>query len=250
MGDETRCPRCGGEEIDGSWIDGKPVALLCVTCGTKRPMPPRSSTTGTPARCPVCNGTGQQSRPPNVAGDVQTWVDDGVRTYPCPACNATGIVRPVAPPPRDASEPAVCECGAPKVEHRHVAGVWLLGGCNAYRPRRAALPEEAPTPAVCPCTLTTPCCVQCSCADGYQSGGCRRCATYGSAEQRLAAAQSIALALSVGRSLLAALETVPGSSDLLIRSSRSGYMVAIWAEGENDATRALAAGLSAAKVNG
>lgn len=44
------------------------------------------------ARCPVCNGMGQQSRPPFVAGDAQTWVDAGVMTYPCPACAGTGVV--------------------------------------------------------------------------------------------------------------------------------------------------------------
>ncbi len=50
-------------------------------------------------------------------------------------------------------------------------------------------------PAVCPCTLVGPCEPHCTCADPLKSGGCRRCASYGSAEQRLGMAQWIADAL-------------------------------------------------------
>jgi hypothetical protein len=46
--------------------------------------------------------------------------------------------------------------------------------------------------SVCPCTLTVPCRDSCSCAREFLSGGCDRCATYGSKEQQLAAAVRIA----------------------------------------------------------
>ena len=46
-----------------------------------------------PFRCPVCVGTGLVSRPPGVAGDVDSWVSSTVATHPCKACAATGIVR-------------------------------------------------------------------------------------------------------------------------------------------------------------
>lgn len=48
--------------------------------------------TSTPHRCPVCNGHKTVSRPPHIAGDVPTWSACSIETYPCPACDATGIV--------------------------------------------------------------------------------------------------------------------------------------------------------------
>lgn len=44
----------------------------------------------------------------------------------------------------------------------------------------------------CPCQLVEPCQPNCSCANQYLSGGCSRCARYGSDEQRLAAATRLA----------------------------------------------------------
>jgi hypothetical protein len=44
----------------------------------------------------------------------------------------------------------------------------------------------------CPCTLIEPCSRNCTCANGHMSGGCRRCAKYGSHEQRLAKARKLA----------------------------------------------------------
>ena len=43
----------------------------------------------------------------------------------------------------------------------------------------------------CPCLLVDPCAPDCSCAHPLLSGGCGRCARYGSEEQRLAAAVHI-----------------------------------------------------------
>lgn len=47
-------------------------------------------------------------------------------------------------------------------------------------------------PSGCPCLHTTPCSDQCSCAHRGMSAGCRRCASYGSTEQRRAAAERLA----------------------------------------------------------
>lgn len=46
--------------------------------------------------------------------------------------------------------------------------------------------------STCPCVIVTPCQSACSCADKYMSGGCMRCATFGSAKQRREAAAAIA----------------------------------------------------------
>jgi len=45
-----------------------------------------------PHKCPVCEGHGTVSRPPNVAGDQETWTSSDLRFYDCPACNGTGLV--------------------------------------------------------------------------------------------------------------------------------------------------------------
>lgn len=47
----------------------------------------------------------------------------------------------------------------------------------------------------CPCLYTEPCHPQCTCAHEHHSGGCWRCARYGSEEQRRARAEGIAHAL-------------------------------------------------------
>lgn len=44
---------------------------------------------------------------------------------------------------------------------------------------------------VCACELAEPCMSQCTCATPVMSGGCMRCATYGSYQQKQAAAQQI-----------------------------------------------------------
>lgn len=45
--------------------------------------------------------------------------------------------------------------------------------------------------ATCPCKLVEPCSSSCSCASPVMSGGCMCCASYGSQEQKLAAAARI-----------------------------------------------------------
>ncbi len=47
----------------------------------------------------------------------------------------------------------------------------------------------------CPCTVIEPCSDQCTCSWGGYSRGCSRCASYGSLEQRISAANRIANAV-------------------------------------------------------
>jgi hypothetical protein len=66
----------------------------------------------------------------------------------------------------------------------------------------ASTPAASPTRDVsapttgCPCTLIAPCSPNCTCASPVLSGGCRRCARYGSLDQRTEAALAIAAALA------------------------------------------------------
>lgn len=46
----------------------------------------------TPHRCPVCYGTGLVSRPPGVAGDVDSWTDSQTGPYPCRVCSGVGVL--------------------------------------------------------------------------------------------------------------------------------------------------------------
>lgn len=53
-----------------------------------------------PHKCPVCDGAGLVSRPPNIPGDQRSW--DGSSAgfpYSCKACNGTGVVW--GPPERE-----------------------------------------------------------------------------------------------------------------------------------------------------
>jgi hypothetical protein len=45
-----------------------------------------------PHACPVCNGYGTVSKPPNIAGDQETWSGTNANSYQCPACHGTGII--------------------------------------------------------------------------------------------------------------------------------------------------------------
>jgi len=54
-------------------------------------------------KCPVCDGTGLVSRPPNVAGDVLVWTDNKTGPYPCKTCLGTGIIKAPEEVPRESS---------------------------------------------------------------------------------------------------------------------------------------------------
>jgi hypothetical protein len=45
-----------------------------------------------PFCCPVCNGAGHVSRPPNIPGDVTDWTAAGMESYQCRACAGQGFV--------------------------------------------------------------------------------------------------------------------------------------------------------------
>ena len=46
-----------------------------------------------PHKCPACNGQRTVSKPPNVAGDQDTWsANNAFNKYPCPACDGAGII--------------------------------------------------------------------------------------------------------------------------------------------------------------
>lgn len=57
--------------------------------------------------------------------------------------------------------------------------------------------------ATCACELAEPCGDACSCRNPVMSGGCDRCATYGSEEQRAAMAESVARRLEAAGELAA-----------------------------------------------
>lgn len=52
------------------------------------------SSTCIPHKCPVCNGTGKVSIPPQVAGDRNEWAgsSDAAISFQCSACIGAGIV--------------------------------------------------------------------------------------------------------------------------------------------------------------
>lgn len=43
-------------------------------------------------KCPVCDGQRLVNKPPHVAGDQATWMDDGTGPYPCKRCEGTGTI--------------------------------------------------------------------------------------------------------------------------------------------------------------
>lgn len=45
-----------------------------------------------PFRCPVCEGTGNVSRPPSVPGDATSRSSGSLQSFPCQACAGVGIV--------------------------------------------------------------------------------------------------------------------------------------------------------------
>jgi hypothetical protein len=54
----------------------------------------------------------------------------------------------------------------------------------------------------CPCTYVEPCSSNCSCANSVMSGGCSRCCSYGSIEQRMNAAKRLAKIIDEGNERL------------------------------------------------
>lgn len=83
-----------------------------------------------------------------------------------------------------------CECGAEGPYEDGEAAA--LAAWNAAPRDRRAPGGDAPAEGGCPCLYTTPCHPECTCVCRFSSRGCRRCASYGSAEQQRVAAEHLA----------------------------------------------------------
>lgn len=81
----------------------------------------------TPHKCPVCDGTGLVSRPPGIAGDLDSWTDTRTGPFPCQPCNGTGVLwsSPPAPP---MALPPVCSCGSTAGPCAIHGGSWCYDG--------------------------------------------------------------------------------------------------------------------------
>lgn len=54
--------------------------------------------------CPKCNGQGQVSRPPYLAGDIDTWTSNQTG-YTCNVCHGDGIIiKPIHEPKLESEE--------------------------------------------------------------------------------------------------------------------------------------------------
>jgi hypothetical protein len=137
--------------------------------------------------CTVCKGSG-----------IVTYATPHTPSEPCLCVQPRLSNRVTADTPAplreragELSKPCPCSC------HRTLTNR-IACECEAWDAVRCA---RLAALAGCPCTLVEPCSDQCTCADPAMSGGCQRCAKYGSQEQRIAAATRLA-------SLSAALEGI------------------------------------------
>lgn len=80
--DFGRCTRCG--------VHNPSTGMECLNCRKNDLL---YSSGVTPYTCPTCNGTGKVSRPPWLAGDVDTWSASSVgELYKCGSCKGEGIL--------------------------------------------------------------------------------------------------------------------------------------------------------------
>jgi hypothetical protein len=227
------CPSCGKTVHDRCGHEG-----LTVTAPSLSLPSARSSTTGTPAL---------------TCCDAEYEVPTAIGKVPCPSHFAEFLAKRagVAPPSRGASEPAMCaSCQRPLSEHGepHAWDTAKLPSCpppsltGTYR--AGALPEDAPTPEQ---------------LDALRAAG-RDPAPYvptyltasGATPPADEAFARLTAEAALGRSLLAALETVPDPSPLGVP------YLGLYADGDvcittpdriswTDATRALSAALQRVK---
>lgn len=85
--------------------------------------------------------------------------------------------------------------------------------------------------AACPCLHTTPCHERCTCVTPLSSSGCRRCCSYGSAEQRAAAAETLAKFIDLGRQERATEEVVQRNRQLSNSAALTGHDFILGANG-------------------
>lgn len=93
-----------------------------------------------------------------------------------------------------------------------------------------ALEGRAREVSVCPCRVIAPCGPNCSCSNGLLSGGCARCASYGSREQQESAARTIADRIATrdewkARALVAEASEETLARDLDVAMNDSGSQV-------------------------
>lgn len=100
------CPVCG--QIHDLSTGGCPNSIpnccypsqnesCCPTCGRPYHSEPTKLNIDCtyhqkPYVCPVCNGQGIVSKPPNIPGDVNQWVSSGTGGYTCPACKGNCVL--------------------------------------------------------------------------------------------------------------------------------------------------------------
>ena len=85
--------------------------------------------------------------------------------------------------------------------------------------------------AACPCLHTTPCHERCACVTPLSSSGCLRCCSYGSAEQRAAAAETLAKLVDLGRQKLATEQVVLRNLQLSKEITTMGHEFILGANG-------------------
>ena len=79
-----RCPTCcgsGKKTIIKTYYTCCPGKEYTFNRGIKRPF-----------TCPTCGGHKTVQKPPWIAGDQEHWDSTSNEFYPCPTCNATGII--------------------------------------------------------------------------------------------------------------------------------------------------------------
>ena len=78
-----RCSQCGMNTMNTAGTCWYCEYQKMATAPTEQPQP---------HTCPTCSGTGKVSRPPWLAGDINSWTDTGTRLYTCQSCMGKGIL--------------------------------------------------------------------------------------------------------------------------------------------------------------
>jgi len=92
-----RCNKCGRiiQSTNGTCACAYSTSHIPDYPITDFPLPSKynySYKTESPYKCPVCDGTGLVSRPPDIPGDQNTWSANGTGPYKCHACKGSGII--------------------------------------------------------------------------------------------------------------------------------------------------------------
>lgn len=188
---EPACPKCAGSGYAGSPFDLAPHTACpwCGGFGTTPVAPPESPPAGTPAweeslqakadrvpRMPIEEALASADFTGLLDEDEAQWIASLPR-------DAQGFTRTQEEWDTLAAHARALE--ARLAENEEIALV--RDAERVSLESSLALKERSG----CPCTLVAPCSPRCTCADPESSGGCQRCALYGSPEQRQAAAERL-----------------------------------------------------------